>query len=102
VRSGDLWHWHQHDNAAGCEGDSVRTCCRRCSRVGNGPALYVPGNSPRVGADNVWSMSVYDFDMGLKRVFPIYENVKLQFEADLSNGTNHVVWGSLNGGVRGQ
>jgi hypothetical protein len=47
-------------------------------------------------------MSVYDFDMGLKRVFPIYENVKLQFEADLSNGTNHVVWGSLNGGVRGQ
>ena len=27
--------------------------------------------------------------------------MKLQFEADLSNVTNHVVWGSLSGGVTG-
>ncbi len=69
--------------------------------VGNGPALYVPGNAPRVGADNVWSQSYYDLDMGLKRTFPLYENFKLQFEADMSNVTNHVVWGALNGAVTG-
>jgi hypothetical protein len=27
--------------------------------------------------------------------------VKLQFEADVLNATNHVVWGSVNGGVGG-
>jgi hypothetical protein len=69
--------------------------------VGNGPALYVPGNAPRVGADNVWSQSYYDLDLGLKRTFPIYEGFKLQFEADMSNVTNHVVWGAVNGGVAG-
>lgn len=69
--------------------------------VGNGPALYVPGNAARIGADNVWSQSFYDLDLGLKRTFPVYENFKLQFEADMSNVTNHVVWGPINGGVAG-
>lgn len=69
--------------------------------VGNGTALYVPGNAPRIGADNVWSQGFYDLDMGLKRSFPIYESVTLQFEADMSNVTNHVVWGGINGGVDG-
>jgi hypothetical protein len=69
--------------------------------VGLGTAAYVPGNAARVGADNVWGMGFYDVDMSLKRAFPIYENVKLQFEADMSNVTNHVVWGAPNGGVGG-
>jgi len=69
--------------------------------VGNGPALYVPGTAARIGADNVWSMGYYDLDMGLKRIFPLYEGFSLQFEADMSNVTNHVVWGALNGAVTG-
>jgi hypothetical protein len=69
--------------------------------VGNGTALYVPGNAPRIAADNVWSMGSYDLDMGLKRLFPLYEGFSLQFEADMSNVTNHVVWGPVNGGVTG-
>ena len=67
--------------------------------VGQGPALYVPGNAARVGADNVWSMGLYDLDFGIKRVFPIWENIKFQFEADCINSTNHVVWGAVNGAV---
>jgi hypothetical protein len=69
--------------------------------VGNGPALYVPGNASRVGAFNVWSMGYYDLDLGLKRLFPLYEGFSLQFEADMSNVTNHVVWGAVNGAVAG-
>jgi len=69
--------------------------------VGNGTALYVPGSAPRVGGDNVWSMSAYNVDLALKRTFPVWEKVNLQFEADVANVTNHVVWGSLNGGVAG-
>jgi hypothetical protein len=69
--------------------------------VGNGPALYVPGNAARIGADNVWGMGFYDLDMGLKRLFPLYEGFSLQFEADMTNVTNHVAWGAVNGGVTG-
>jgi len=69
--------------------------------VGNGTALYVPGNAARVGAGNVWSMGFYDVDLGIKRTFPIYEQIQLQFEVDMLNATNHVVWGSINGGVGG-
>jgi Carboxypeptidase regulatory-like domain len=69
--------------------------------VGQGPGLYIPGNAARIGADNVWSQSLYNIDFGVKRVFPIYENLKLQFEADMLNATNHVVWGAVNGGVGG-
>jgi hypothetical protein len=69
--------------------------------VGQGPQLYVPGNAPRVGAGNVWSMGSYNLDLGVKRSFPIYHEWKLQFEADALNSTNHVVWGAVNGGVNG-
>ena len=50
--------------------------------------------------DNVWGMGTYDLDLGLKRRFPIWESVKLQFEADILNVTNHVVFSSPNGGGR--
>jgi hypothetical protein len=69
--------------------------------VGNGPALYVPGNATRVGALNTWGMSRYNADLGVKRTFPIYENVKLAFEANILNLTNHVTFPAPNGGVNG-
>lgn len=75
------------------------TCTGIINYVGNGTALYVPGSAPRVGAFNVWSMNYYDLDLGLKRLFPLYEGFSLQFEADMSNVTNHVVWGAPNGSV---
>lgn len=39
--------------------------------------------------------------MGVKRTFPIYETVKLQFEANLLNVTNHPVFGTPSGSVNG-
>ena len=69
--------------------------------VGLGAASYVPGTAARVGQDNVYGMATYNVDLGLKRSFPIWESVKLQFEADLLNATNHVVFSSPNGGVNG-
>ncbi len=87
--------------AATAVGKTVNGATGVINYVGNGPALYVPGNAARVGADNVWSMGLYNFDFGIKRTFPIYEQFTLQFEADLLNATNHTVFGSINGGVAG-
>ena len=69
--------------------------------VGQGPELYVPGNASRIGAGNVWSMSAYNLDFGVKRSFPIWREAKLQFEADCFNATNHVIWGAVGGQVNG-
>ncbi len=69
--------------------------------VGNGPAVYVPGNASRVAALNTWSMSRYNVDMSIKRIFPVWESVKLQFQADFLNLTNHPVFGAPSGGVNG-
>jgi hypothetical protein len=88
-------------NTAGTCAAALQKCHGVINYVGNGTALYVPGNAPRVGGDNVWSMSAYNVDLALKRTFPVWERVNLQFEADVANVTNHVVWGSLNGGVAG-
>jgi hypothetical protein len=80
-------------------GTSVNTNSSQVTYIGNGPALYVPGNAPRVGALNVWGMGTYNIDLGLKRTFPIWEQVNFQFEADFLNATNHVVWSSPSGSV---
>ena len=69
--------------------------------VGNGPANYVPGNTARVGADNVWSMGTYDLDMTVRRTFSVYHEWKLAFEASAFNVPNHVIFGAVNGGVGG-
>ena len=87
-------------NGATAVGKSVSGATGVINYTGGIP-LYVPGNAPRVGADNVWSMGYYNLDLGIKRTFKIWENVNLQFEADLLNAANHVVWGSINGGVAG-
>ena len=60
--------------------------------VGTGPAFYVPGNSARVAALNLWGPSVFNIDLGVKRSFPIYENVKLLLEVNGLNALNHVVF----------
>jgi hypothetical protein len=81
------------------ESNSVPTNSQLGTQVGLGTAGYIPGNAARVGADNVWGMGTYNIDLGLKRSFPVWENVKVQFEADLLNATNHVVFGSPSGAV---
>ena len=80
-------------------GTSVNTSTTQATYVASGPALYVPGNAPRVAALNLWGMGSYDVDLGLKRSFPIYHEWKFQFEADMLNATNHVVWASPNANV---
>ena len=60
--------------------------------AGLGTAAYVPGTAARGATDNLWGMGAYDLDLGLKRSFPIWESVSLQFEADVVNVTNHVIW----------
>lgn len=70
------------------------TASGQAVNVGQGPALYVPGNAARAGALNMWGMGAYDVDMSVKRSFPIYHEWKLSFEVDLANITNHVEWAS--------
>lgn len=60
--------------------------------VGNGPALYIPGTAPRVAPLNMFSQHAIDADMALKRSFPIYREWKLQFELDMTNIANHVIY----------
>jgi hypothetical protein len=67
--------------------------------VGQGPALYVPGNAPRVAALNMWGMGYYDADAAIKRTFPVYHEWNLAFELDMTNVTNHVVWASPSAAV---
>jgi len=62
--------------------------------VGSGPALYVPGNAPRVAPLNMWGQSAFDTDMSIKRTFPVYRTMKFQFEMAITNVTNHVIYSS--------
>jgi Carboxypeptidase regulatory-like domain len=75
------------------------TASGQAINVGQGPALYVPGNAPRVAAQNLWGMGVYNVDAALKRSFPIYHEWKLAFELDMTNITNHVEWASPGASV---
>jgi hypothetical protein len=82
-------------------GGTVSTPSQQYTNVGAGPALYVPGNAPRVAALNLWGPSFFNVDFGLKRNFPIYREAKLQFEVDVLNGLNHVVFSAPNAVVNG-
>jgi hypothetical protein len=70
------------------------TTTGQAASVGNGPALCVPGNAPRVAALNLWGMGTYNVDLAIKRTFSIYREWKFQLEGDFLNATNHVVWAS--------
>jgi len=60
--------------------------------VGNGPALYVPGNAARaVPIQGLYTQPTFNADLALKRTFPLYRNIKLAFEIDMTNVTNDVV-----------
>jgi hypothetical protein len=84
-------------------GNSVSTSTQQYTNVGAGPALYVPGNAPRVAALNLWGPSTFNIDMGLKRSFTIYREAKFLFELDALNALNHVVFAApgavVNGGA---
>jgi hypothetical protein len=69
--------------------------------VGPGAAFYVPGNATRVAALNLWGPSLFNLDLGLKRTFPIHEDVKLLFEVDALNALNHVVFAAPGAVVDG-
>ena len=73
-------------------GSNSATSYTQAVNVGGGPALYVPGNAPRVAALNLWGMGSYNVDLALKRTFPIYHEAGLKLEADMLNVTNHVVF----------
>ena len=60
--------------------------------VCNGPEDYVPGNAPRVAPLNMFGQPYSDVDLALKRNFPIYREWALQFELDMTNVANHVVY----------
>jgi hypothetical protein len=58
--------------------------------IGNGPALYAPGNARRVSPLNTWGQGYVDGDVAVKRAFPVYREWKIQFELDMTNIANHV------------
>lgn len=82
-------------------GTSVNNSSTQATYVGNGPALYVPGNAPRVAPLNMWGMGYYDDDIAVKRTFPIYREWNIAIEIDMINITNHVVWNSPGSTVNG-
>ena len=91
-------------NAAGTAanyGTSVNNSTTQQTYVGNGPALYVPGNAPRGAALGMYSMGYYDWDLSLKRSFPVYREWKFSLDMDLVNVTNHTIWNAPNSGVSG-
>jgi hypothetical protein len=85
-------------SSSGNYGTCVNSTSTQACYTG-GPALYVPGNSPRVAPDGMFGMGYYDDDVALKRTFPIYREWNVAIELDMSNMTNHVVWASPNSTV---
>ncbi len=71
---------------------TVGTCTLQACAVGNGAALYAPGNAPRVAPLNMFGQHTVDTDLALRRTFPIYHEWKAQFELDMTNVANHVVY----------
>jgi hypothetical protein len=75
-------------------GTTVSNPTNQITYLGNGSALYAPGNTPRGAALNMRAMGTYNLDFALKRTFPIYREWMFAFEADIANATNHVIWNS--------
>lgn len=87
--------------AVNSSSSQVGTVSGQTTNVGGGPALYLPGNAPRIAALNLWGPSLFNLDLGLKRTFPIHESWQLLFEADALNALNHVVFAAPNAVVNG-
>jgi hypothetical protein len=73
--------------------DLYGTADGQAINVGAGPALYVPGNAPRVAPLGMFAQKSIDVDLALKRTFPIYRSWKLALEADMVNVANHASYG---------
>ena len=58
---------------------------------GNGG--YNFGDAPRTAPYKLFNLGTYNLNMGLKRSFPIWRDVKFTFQADAFNVTNHVQFG---------
>jgi len=58
---------------------------------------YLLGNAPRTLPYGTRNPYTWDVDGGLRRTFPIHENINFVFEADALNLTNHVTFGSPGG-----
>jgi hypothetical protein len=56
----------------------------------SGSPEYLIGSAPRTGAYGLTGPSVWDWDAGVRRTFPIHENLAFIFEADCIDLWNHV------------
>jgi hypothetical protein len=54
---------------------------------------YQIGNAPDRAAYNLWSPGTHNFDMSLRKSFPLWEQVKFTFQADCFNVENKVTFG---------
>jgi len=57
---------------------------------------YLIGNAPRTKPLNLNNPGTWDLDGGLRRTFPIHENLAFVFEADCLNTWNHVTFNGPN------
>jgi Carboxypeptidase regulatory-like domain len=54
---------------------------------------YLIGNAPDRAPFNLWAPGTHNFDASVRKNFPIWENVKLTFQADCFNVENKVTFG---------
>ena len=57
---------------------------------------YTIGNAPRIAAYNLYGPNNKDVDLSIRRYFPIHEDIKALFQADVSNLFNNVIFGGIN------
>jgi hypothetical protein len=62
----------------------------------SGQPQYLIGNAPRTNAYGVRNPYTWNVDAGLRRTFPIHENINFIFEADCINVWNHVTFSNPN------
>ena len=62
----------------------------------SGQPQYLIGNAPRTLAYGVRNPYTWNVDAGLRRTFPIHEDLSFTFEADCINVWNHVTFSSPN------
>jgi hypothetical protein len=83
----------------GSASGNYQTTTNQAYYVCNGPADYVPGNTARTAALNIWGQRAVNVDMSLRRTFPIYREWKVAFGIDMTNIANHVVYAGPSASV---
>ncbi len=86
-----------YNNGLGCPGDRAINPNAFALPNGCSPSLCPPGtsvgNAPR---NSVRGFGVWQMDLAVRREFPIYERLKLQFRAEAFNIFNHPNFGTIN------